>query len=112
MKLKKNIISLEKVIKIQEGKLDKEGGNMTGPLFLSREPVENNEAATKSYVDSQEAQRLVQTTGNNTTKTMSQKSATDRFYKSANSNIIAGNIYIQSETPPSDAPEGSLWFKI
>ncbi len=29
----------------------KSGGNMTGQLFLSGDPVEGDEAATKSYVD-------------------------------------------------------------
>lgn len=31
--------------------LRKSGGTMTGPLYLSREPVEKTEAATRSYVD-------------------------------------------------------------
>lgn len=44
-------INLDTLATTVAGKLDKSGGTMTGTLMLNGDPSNNNEAATKAYVD-------------------------------------------------------------
>ncbi len=46
-----SIINTAEIQKLKKSKLDKKGGSLNGPLYLSRDAVDELEAVNKGYVD-------------------------------------------------------------
>ena len=90
-------------------KLDKTGGTLSGALYLSADPVDTNQAATKNYVDTQDALKVAKS-GDTMSGFLSLHANPESAMQAATKQFVDTSVATHAEDDVVHVPAGKIDF--